>query len=290
LKVIVTGAGGLVGRAAVSAFAAKGDSVIGLTRDELDISDEAQVRARIDSAAPDVVVNCAAWTDVDGCEADEGHALRANALGPELLALACRRLGALLITISTDYVFDGTKAGFYTQRDQPNPQSVYAQSKLEGERRSQNAWARTIVVRSGYIFGQGGRNFLSSFLDYARAGQTLKAIDDCFGTPTYAPHLAERLWQLAKIDLPGLYHVVNSGEGASFKEFIETGVKMANLDSSLVAATSTESLARPARRPRNSRLRCLLSAPIGLEEMAHWHEGLRDHVERTARAARSQTT
>ena len=285
MKVIVTGAGGLVGRATVASFAARGESVTGLTRDDLDISDETAVRDQIDSASPDVVVNCAAWTDVDGCESDQERALRANALGPERLALACRRLGALLITISTDYVFDGTKEGFYTQRDQPNPQSIYAKSKLEGERRPQVAWARTVVVRSGYIFGEGGRNFLSKFLDYARTGATLKAISDCFGTPTYAPHLAERFYQLAKIDLPGIYHVVNSGAGASFSEFTESGVKMAGLDPALVESISMDSLARPAARPRNSRLRCLLSEAIGLEEMPHWRDALREHVDRTAQAA-----
>jgi dTDP-4-dehydrorhamnose reductase len=289
LKVIITGAAGLVGRAAVATFKAKGDSVIGLSRHELDISDESAVREQIDHASPDVVVNCAAWTDVDGCESDPQRALRANAVGPELLALACRRIGALLITISTDYVFDGTKEGFYDQRDQPNPQSVYAKSKLEGERRPQIAWARTIIIRSGYIFGQDGRNFLSTFLTYARAGQALKAIDDCFGTPTYAPHLAERLYQLAKIDLPGTYHVVNSGAGASFKEFIESGVNLAELDSTLVEPVSMHSLARPAARPLNSRLRCLLSPAIGLEEMPHWRDALREHVEQTALTARSQT-
>ena len=141
MKVVVTGAAGLVGRAAVSAFAAKGAAVIGLARNELDISDESAVRQTLDAQSPDVVVNCAAWTDVDGCEFDKDRALRANALGPELLALACRRSGALLITISTDYVFDGDKDGFYTQRDQPNPQSVYAVSKLDGELRAQCAIA-----------------------------------------------------------------------------------------------------------------------------------------------------
>ena len=290
MKVIVTGAGGLVGRAAVNAFAAGGESVTGLTRDELDISDETAVREQIDSASPDVVVNCAAWTDVDGCESDSDRAFRANARGPELLARACHRSGALLITISTDYVFDGTKEGFYTQRDQPNPQSVYAKSKLEGERRPQLTWARTIIVRSGYIFGEGGRNYLSEFLEYARAGTPLKAISDSFGTPTYAPHLAERLYQLAKIDLPGVYHVVNAGEGASFSEFIETGIKMAGLDPALVEAVSMDSLARPAPRPRNSRLRCLLSEAIGLAEMPSWRDALRDYIDGTLQAAKSQTT
>ena len=131
------------------------------------------------------------------------RAQNVNARGPELLALACRRLGALFITISTDYVFDGEKDGFYTQRDQPNPQSVYAVSKLEGERRAQIAWARTIVVRTGYIFGSGGTNFLSSVVERARRGERLQAINDSFGTPTYAPDLAQQLRRLAQLDLPG---------------------------------------------------------------------------------------
>jgi dTDP-4-dehydrorhamnose reductase len=118
----------------------------------------------------------------------------------------------------------------------------------------------------------------------------LKAISDCFGTPTYAPHLAERLYQLARLDLPGVYHVVNSGEGASFSEFIESGMKMAGLDPGLVESISMDSLARPAARPRNSRLRCLLSPAVGLEEMPHWRDALREHIERTAPAARSQTS
>ena len=132
---------------------------------------------------------------------------------------SCRAFDALLITISTDYIFDGAKAGFYTQRDQPNPLSVYGSSKLEGERRAQREWARTIVVRSGYIFGTGGTNFLSTVMLRARRGESLKVIKDMFGTPTYARDLAQRLLRLAQLDLPGTYHVVNSGEGVSFEGF-----------------------------------------------------------------------
>src|SRR5206468_6005187 len=139
-------------------------------------ADEQKVNAVIERERPQLVINCAAWTDVDGCELDPQHAQEANARGPELLASACRSINAQFITISTDYVFDGKKDGFYTQRDQPNPESVYARAKLEGERRAQQAWARTVVVRSGYIFGEGGRNFLSSIVDLARKGQHLKAI------------------------------------------------------------------------------------------------------------------
>src|SRR5437870_5374986 len=187
MKVIVTGAGGMVGRALVRHCLIRDAHVSALDHSALDITDDSAIEAALDRERPDVLFNCAAWTDVDGCERDPNHARLANARGPELLAAACRRHTALLITISTDYVFDGEKDGFYTQRDRPNPQSVYAVSKLAGERRAQIAWARTIIVRSGYIFGLGGKNFLSSILERARRGEHLLAIYDTFGTPTYAP-------------------------------------------------------------------------------------------------------
>jgi dTDP-4-dehydrorhamnose reductase len=281
LKVIVTGAGGLVGRAVVSAFRDRGEAVAGFDHQSLDISIESAVRRTIESALPDVVINCAAWTDVDACESHPERATRANAIGPELLAAACRSTGALFITISTDYVFDGEKDGFYTQRDQPNPQSVYAASKLDGERRAQNSWARTMVVRSGYIFGTGGGNFLSTLVDRARRGEHLKVIGDSFGTPTNAAHLAARLYRLAHLDLPGLYHIVNSGAGASFAEFAERAFEFTGLDSGLLETVSMDSLARAAHRPRNSRLRCLVSEAIGLEPMPVWTEGIREFLAET---------
>ena len=159
MKVLVTGAGGQLGIDLVAACAAAGDEVFAFDRASLDVADRSQVFEAIASLQPEIVVNCAAWTDVDGCELDPARALSAHATGPENLAKASRQVGAGFVTISTDYVFDGQKEGFYSQRDDPNPQSVYAQSKLEGERRSQLAYARTIVVRSGFIFGPGGKNF-----------------------------------------------------------------------------------------------------------------------------------
>src|SRR2546430_2822708 len=217
LRVLVTGAGGLVGGAVAEHCAVAGEQVTALDHHQLDITDASSVSESINDARPDVVINCAAWTDVDGCESDPSHAEQANARGPELLALSCCAVDALLVTISTDYIFDGMKDGFYTQRDQPNPLSIYGASKLEGERRAQREWARTIIVRSGYIFGAGGTNFLSTVMLRARRGEPLKVIRDMFGTPTYARDLAQRLLFLAQLDLPGTYHVVNTGEGISFE-------------------------------------------------------------------------
>jgi dTDP-4-dehydrorhamnose reductase len=278
LRILVTGAGGLVGHNVVSFSQKHGHVCFPHDHRDLDIADEAAVNATLERERPDVVINCAAWTDVDGCESDPQHAQDANSLGPELLALGCRQINAQLITISTDYVFDGSKEGFYTQRDQPNPISVYGVSKLEGERRAQNAWARTVIVRSGYIFGAGGRNFLSTVVDRARRGEQLSAITDSFGTPTYAPHLAERLCRLAELDLPGVFHVVNSGEGATFEDFARLALTTAGLDPDSLRPVKLAELNRPAPRPRNSRLRCLLSAAIGLEPLPSWQDALREFI------------
>ena len=278
MKIVITGAGGLVGRAMAGHCALAGDQVVGLDHASLEIADERAVEATLDREHPDIVINCAAWTDVDGCELDPERAQRVNAQGPELLAFACRRMGAQLITISTDYVFDGQKDGFYTQRDQPNPQSVYACAKLEGERRAQASWSRTIVVRSGYIFGAGGTNFVSTVLERARRGRSLRAIRDCFGTPTYAVDLARQIYRLAQLDLPGVFHVVNSGEGASFESFARAVIQTAGLDESMLQSITYEELPRRAPRPRNSRLRCLLSEATRLKPLPHLEDAIREFV------------
>ena len=275
---MVTGGAGMVGRAVVAQCQAQGESVTAFDHHALDITDELKLGETFAREHPDVLINCAAWTDVDGCEFDPDRAQRVNARGPELLALACREAGALLITISTDYVFDGRKDGFYTQRDQPNPQSVYGISKLDGERRAQIAWARTIVVRSGYIFGPGGNNFLSTFVARARRGEHLRAISDSFGTPTYAPDLARQLCRLAHLDVPGIYHIVNAGDGASFEDFGRCALEIAGMDKSLLERVSLNELKRPAPRPRNSRLRCLLSEPMGLVPLPDWRHALGEFV------------
>ncbi|PWT90588.1 MAG: dTDP-4-dehydrorhamnose reductase [Blastocatellia bacterium] len=262
-----------------------GDEVLAFSHHELDISDYEQVNSKILSHKPDAVVNCAAWTNVDACEDDPKRAHAANALGPENLAHSCRKVDAVLLTVSTDYVFDGTKEGFYTQRDNPNPLSVYAASKLSGEHRAQTAHARTIVVRTGYIFGRGGTNFLSTMVDRALRGEELKLISDSWGTATYAPHLARRLRELIVKDLPATFHVVNAGNGVSYDEFAKVALKIANCTTAKLKVVSSDSLKRPAARPRNSRLKCLLSEAIGLKPLPSWEEGLREFLQTPDKSA-----
>jgi dTDP-4-dehydrorhamnose reductase len=274
LKILITGAKGLVGHALVEHCVARGDEVLAYDHKALDIADASAVDTVILTQRPAAIINCAAWTDVDGCETDAGKAERVNALGPENLARAARKADAVLITISTDYVFDGNKEGFYTQRDQPRPISVYGNFKLDGERRAQQQYARTIVVRSGYIFGPGGKNFLSNVVLRIERGEKLSAIRDYWGTPTYGRDLAMRLRELALLDLPGTYHVVSSGTGASFETFAREALKLAQVESDRLEVIDGDSLGRPALRPRNSRLKCLLSEAIGLPPLPSWQEGL----------------
>ncbi len=278
MKVLVAGAGGMVGRAVTRHCVDSGDQVHSYDHQALDISNLRLVSALVERDQPEALINCAAWTDVDGCESDPVRSHRVNAMGPENLAKACRRVGAVLVTISTDYVFDGTKAGFYTQRDDPDPTSVYGVSKLEGERKAQTANARTVVVRTGFVFGEGGRNFLSTVVERARRGEPIKAIEDAWGTPTYASHLAVRLRELAERDIPGIFHVVNAGNGVSYSEFARVALETAGVTTAKLQAISMHSLDRPAPRPVNSRLKCLISEAMGLPSLPFWQEAVREFV------------
>jgi dTDP-4-dehydrorhamnose reductase len=268
----------MLGRAVSEHCHAKGDEVLSAVRAELDITDVSSVLAILDDFRPEVVINCAAWTDVDGCEIDPKRAFLANAQGPENLAIGSRRVGASLITISTDYVFKGDKEGFYTQRDDPDAISVYGRAKIEGERRAQAACARTSIVRTGWIFGNGGRNFLSRVVESGARGNRVPAICDAYGTPTYSVDLASRLRHLAEIDLPGVYHVVNAGPGTTFEGFAREVFHIAGFDQSMIDSVPMSTLNRPAPRPYNSRLRCLLSEAIGLAPMPDWRLSVADFV------------
>lgn len=273
MKVLITGAGGMVGQTTVEHCRNIGDEVFAYDRKSLDISNAEIVQESLLRDKPDAVINCAAWTDVDGCESNAAKAYAANAIGPEILAMNCRQIDAVFVTISTDYVFDGTKDDFYTQRDTPNPQGIYAKAKYDGERWVQAAYARSIIVRSGWIFGVNGRNFLSKANELLKTNQPIKAITDSFGTPTYSRDLAIRLRELAELDLPGIYHVTNSGEGTSYAGFIRA---LPQAEGIQIDEVMMDDLKRHAPRPRYSRLRCLLSEKVGFEPLPYWVDALRD--------------
>jgi dTDP-4-dehydrorhamnose reductase len=274
MKILVTGANGMVARAAIAHCQSVRDAVIALTHRELDISDREKVFKKFGENSPEIVFNCGAYTDVDGAETNEEEAYAANAAGPENLALAAKECGAVFVTISTDYVFGGQKGGFYTEEDQPEPQSVYARSKYEGERRCAAANPDSIVVRSGWIYGHHGSNFLSVVGDLLSKGGEVAAIDDCFGTPTFASDLAARMRELAATKAQGVFHAANFGAGVSYFEFAAAVAASLGIDPRVIKRVSHKDLKRPAPRPVNSRLRCLRSVTYGLPPMRDWMAAL----------------
>ena len=275
MKVLITGGNGMVAKVTAEYCCTAGDEVSALTRSEMDIADMRSVREAVADIRPEAIINCAAYTNVDGAEAEPQAAYLANVLGVENLALAACEVDSRFVTISTDYVFDGAKSGFYTQRDTPKPQGVYAVTKRQGEVAAMQANGRSIVVRTGWIYGEGGTNFLSVMHKLMAEGESVKAIKDSYGTPTFAGDLAKRLRELAELDMPAVFHVTNSGPGTSYLGFAEKVCEIGGFDASLIEPVSKDDLKRPAPRPASSKIACLFSEKLGLDPMPDWEDGLK---------------
>jgi len=274
MKILITGANGMVARAAIRRCQDIKDEVVGLTRQDLDIADPKAVVDAFQKYRPEGVLNCAAYTDVDRAESEPDAARNANSLGVRNLADAAHATGSRLVTISTDYVFDGLNAGFYTEEDRPNPQGVYAVTKHEGEMLAIEASDRAIVVRSGWIYGSGGTNFLSVMHKLLREGKKIKAIHDAFGTPTFADDLAARLRELVESKESGIVHATNSGPGTSYLGFAEKVCEIGGFDPSLIEPVSNSDLKRPAPRPVSSKLASIRTGELGLAPVRDWQIAL----------------
>lgn len=291
MKVLITGADGMLARAVQNHCRSAMDEVAAFPRKALDISDAGSVSAKVAEVRPDVVMNCAAYTDVDGAESNIRACYLANVDGVANLARACRAENAGFVTISSDYVFDGSKTGFYTQHDTPVPQGVYAKAKREGEIIAFAMFPRSIIVRSGWIYGVGGSNFLSMIPKLLSENRPFKAINDSFGTPTFAKDLAARLRELAVADVPGVYHAANDGPGCSYLDFANAAARLGNYDSELIESVSHKDLSRPALRPVSSKLACVVTERIGLARMRPWEDALAEFVRsRTHPRSRLATT
>ncbi|MGI8469675.1 MAG: dTDP-4-dehydrorhamnose reductase [Pyrinomonadaceae bacterium] len=278
MKILITGANGMVARAAINYCQSIGDKVVAKTRQELNIADETAVSELFENEKFDAVLNCAAYTNVDGAETNQMICYQANVDGVRNLVNASKQINSAFVTISTDYVFDGTKGDFYTQRDETNPQGFYAYTKREGETTARILYSRSIIVRSGWIFGHGGTNFLSVMPRLLSEGKSIKAISDSYGTPTFADDLAKRLRELAELDLPAIYHVTNSGEGTTFFDFARKICELKNFDAGLIEKISMNDLKRPAPRPQNSKLACLFSEKFGLSPLQSWEKALTEFL------------
>jgi len=247
--------------------------VVPLPIDEVDITDSTAVMRALGQHRPDSVIHAAAFTAVDECERQAELAFRVNAEGTRHVALACGQFRIPLLYISTDYVFDGEKAGPYLEGDAPNPLSVYGKSKLEGERSVAELVAQHWIVRTSWLFGPLGRNFVSAILDQARSGRPLRVVSDQIGAPTYTVDLAEKLEEVVTRADPGVYHITNQG-WCSWFEFAQEILAQKGLAKVPIAAIPTSALDRPARRPKNSRLANLQLETSGLGLLPPWQDAV----------------
>jgi dTDP-4-dehydrorhamnose reductase len=273
MRLLITGAGGMLGKDVRSVAEAEGVDAVALNRRELDITDPGAVDEALRSARPDALVNCAAWTDVDGAEVNEPDALVANGAGAGNLARAAAAAGAWTIHISSDYVFDGHKREPYLESDPTNPVSAYGRSKLAGERAvAEAAPGAHTIVRSSWLFGAGGPCFPATILRLAAERDTLSVVDDQVGCPTFTGHMAAALVELCEARRPGLLHVAGGGE-CSWFDFAGEIVAAARLETE-VRPVPTSDMPRPATRPPYSVLRSAREAP----QLPEWRRGLEEYM------------
>ena len=279
MRVLVTGAGGQLGTDLALACTAAGDTVAACTRAQLDVTDRDAVLGAITSVQPDVVFHCAAWTAVDDCESDVERAVLRNGLAVRWVAEACHRVGAHLVHVSTDYVFDGTLDRPYTEWDEPNPQSAYGRSKLFGEREALALGPSATVVRTAWVCGQHGGNMVKTIMRLAAERPALSFVDDQRGCPTFTADLAPLLRRVALDRRSGIVHATNQGPTTWFG-FAQAVVAATGSDPGMVSPITTAELQppRPAPRPANSVLDNAVLRAGGVPLLRDWHEPLGELV------------
>ena len=280
MRILLTGRNGQVGWEVQKALAPLGE-LTALGRAELDLSDAGRLREAVREANPDVIVNAAAYTAVDKAESEREAAFAVNATAPGILAEEAKRNGALLVHYSTDYVFDGAKPVPYVEEDEPNPINVYGASKLAGERAIAGSGCRYLILRTSWVYGPRGSNFLLTILRVARERPELRVVDDQIGAPTSSRAIARATAQVLRPGAHGTYHLSAAGQ-VSWCGFARAILARAGVATAVVPIRS-EDYPAAARRPRNSRLDCSrLRETFGVA-LAPWEAGLAEVMAQHAR-------
>jgi len=273
MRVTIFGATGLLGRALVPEW--EKDEVIGLGSRDADVRDAGQVRAAVERTQPDWIVNAAAYTDVDGCESNRELAFAVNSQGAANIAASAKAGGAQLISLSTDYVFDGLSTEPYPTTAPRAPRSVYGNSKAQAEERIAEILPTACIVRTSWLFGVGGKCFPDTILQLAEKRPALDVVDDQRGSPTYATDLARAIVALCRRRATGIVHVTNAGD-CSWFEFAREIMSAAGLNV-LIRPTTSEKFVRPAERPKYSVLSPRSREQYGVV-MPHWKDALRNYL------------
>ena len=275
-RLIVTGAGGMLGADVTRQFSSN-FKVTALTRKELDITDKKAVRQVFKHYRPEIVINCAAFTRVDDCESMKETAFSVNAEGPGILASACRDSGALLVHISTDYVFDGSKKSPWKEDEPKAPLNIYGESKLQGEKRVEARCDNYLIIRTSWLFGLNGPNFITTMLDLSKKRDELSVVNDQEGSPTSTRDLAWGIKMLVMHDLRGVFHCCNSGSCTWFDlcrfVFEKRGIKGVTLK-----PVPSESFPRPAARPEYSVLDTSRFKKFTGRKMRPWQQAVSEYL------------
>ena len=276
MKILITGSNGMLGHDLREVLKDNHDLVL-TTSKTLDITDKKQVMDFIGDSKPDIVINSAAYTDVDGCEENKDLAYAVNGEGVRNLALACREVDCALLHISTDYVFDGTARDPIAEDGEIGPISVYGKSKLEGEKAILEILDKYFIVRTAWLYGINGRNFPKTMLELAKNHSEITVVYDEVGTPTYTPDLAYGISQLIETDKYGVYHLTNSGS-CSWCEFSRLIFEIADKDVKVIPVTASE-FARPAPRPSYSVLENKNWIDNGFKPLRDYKEAIKEYIE-----------
>ncbi len=276
MKILITGSNGMLGHDLREVLKDNHDLVL-TTSKTLDITDKKQVMDFIGDSKPDIVINSAAYTDVDGCEENRDLAYAVNGEGVRNLALACREVDCALLHISTDYVFDGTARDPIAEDGEIGPISVYGKSKLEGEKAILEILDKYFIVRTAWLYGINGKNFPKTMLELAENHSEITVVYDEVGTPTYTPDLAYGISQLIETDKYGIYHLTNSGY-CSWCEFSRLIFEIAEKDVKVIPVTASE-FARPAPRPNYSVLENKNWIDNGFKPLRDYKEAIREYIE-----------
>lgn len=277
MKVVVTGAKGQLGTDLVGLLAGKEYEVYGYGREELDITNFDQVKQIITEINPDVIIHAAAYTKVDLAESEPDQAFLINAYGTRNVAVASEAVGAKLVYVSTDYVFDGTANVPYNEFSSTNPLSVYGKSKLAGEQLVRDLHSKFFIVRTSWVYGKHGNNFVKTMLKLAQERDELMVVHNQLGCPTYTVDLASCIAEIIQTAKYGIYHVSNSGH-CSWYEFAKAIFEEAAMNVKVNPCT-TQKFPRPAPRPAYSVLEHMALKLNGFSEVRHWREALREFMD-----------
>jgi dTDP-4-dehydrorhamnose reductase len=301
MGILVTGSSGMLGQALCNELSGKPASpagrheVIGIDINKiqnsklkiknfcrLDLTDRDLTIKKIRDVSPDIIIHCAAYTDVDGCEKNKKKAYKLNVEAAENVAVAASKLGSFLIYISTDFVFNGKKGTPYTEKDRPNPISVYGKTKLEAEIAIKNSVSQYLIIRTSWLFGKGGENFVDTIIEKAKKEKELKVVNDQTGSPTYTLDLAKAIaWIINGKRFPvnsNILHITNS-DSCSWYEFTKEIVNLSGIKNADIVPISSEELARPAKRPKMSILDNTKFNKIYGRNLPNWEDALNRYLQ-----------